>query len=324
MYLNSNSRVRTADGQTLTYAFLALIGVLQGDTLAPLLFIIVLDYILRQSMKEDNGLTVAPRRSSRFPAVKVTDLDFADDLALISDTIEKAQRLLHDLETAASDIGLHVNDLKTEFMLINIDDPEPAITTLDGKALKQVQDFKYLGSYIADSRKDFNTRKGMAWTACIKLQKIWNSKIPAALKRKFFKACVEPVLLYGSETWTIKKAFQDRLDGTYTRLLMKAQNLSWKKHPTKKEIYSGLPPISSVIAQRRARFAGHCMRAQDQLISTILPLRFQQAGRGRRPLTFPDIVARDVNMTVEDMRVAMLDRAVWRCHVHGVSMDAID
>ena len=209
-------------------------------------------------------------------------------------------------------------------MLINIDDPEPAITTLDGKALKQVQDFKYLGSYIADSRKDFNTRKGMAWTACIKLQKIWNSKIPAALKRKFFKACVEPVLLYGSETWTIKKAFQDRLDGTYTRLLMKAQNLSWKKHPTKKEIYSGLPPISSVIAQRRARFAGHCMRAQDQLISTILPLRFQQAGRGRRPLTFPDIVARDVKMTVEDMRVAMLDRAVWRCHVHGVSMDAID
>ena len=125
----------------------------------------------------------------------------------------------------------------------------------------------------------------MAWTACIKLQKIWNSKIPAALKRKFFKACVEPVLLYGSETWTIKKAFQDRLVSTYTRLLMKAQNLSWKKHPTKKEIYSGLPPISSVIAQRRARFAGHCMRAQDQPISTILPLRFQQTGRGRRPFT---------------------------------------
>ena len=87
-------------------------------------------------MKEDNGLTLAPRRSSRFPAVKVTDLDFADDLALISDAIEKAQRLLHDLETAASDIGLHVNDIKTEYMLINIDDPEAAMTTLDGKSLE--------------------------------------------------------------------------------------------------------------------------------------------------------------------------------------------
>ena len=138
-------------------------------------------------------------------------------------------------------------------------------------------------------------------------------------------SCVEPVLLYGSETWTVNKAFQDRIDGSYTRLLMRAQNISWKKHATKKEIYGGLPPISSVIAQRRARFAGHCMRAEDQLIADILPLRLQQGRRrGKRPNTFMDIVARDVKLSVDDMRVAMLDRAVWRCHVHGVSMDDID
>ena len=86
----------------------------------------------------------------------VTDLNFADDLALISDSIEKAQALLHDLEAAAADIGLHVNDIKTDFMLVNIDDPEPTMTTLGGKPLKQVQDFKYLGSYIADSKKDWH------------------------------------------------------------------------------------------------------------------------------------------------------------------------
>ena len=322
MYHNSNSRVRTPDG--LTDAFLTLIGVLQGDTLAPLLFIIVLDYILRQSMKDDHGLTLIPRRSRRVPGLTVTDLDYADDLALLSDTIQKAQSLLHDLETAASLVGLHVNASKTEYMLVNINDPVPNISSLNGASLKQVQDFKYLGSHIADSRKDFQIRKGMAWTACNKLQKIWNSKISSKLKLKFFKACVEPVLLYGSETWTVNKSFQDRIDGSYTRLLMRAQNLSWKKHPTKKEIYNDLPPISTVIAQRRARFAGHCMRAGDELISKILPLRLQQASRGRRPLTFPDIIARDVKLPVDEMRVAMLDRAVWRCHVHGVSMDAID
>ena len=304
----------------MTDAFLTLIGVLQGDTLAPLLFIIVLDYILRQSMKDDNGLTLIPRRSRRVPGLTVTDLDYADDLALLSDTIQKAQSLLHDLETAASSVGLHVNASKTEYMLVNINDPLPNISSLNGASLKQVQDFKYLGSHIADSRKDFQIRKGMAWTACNKLQKIWNSKISSKLKLKFFKACVEPVLLYGSETWTVNKSFQDRIDGSYTRLLMRAQNLSWKKHPTKKEIYNDLPPISTVIAQRRARFAGHCMRAEDELISKILPLRLQQASRGRRPLTFPDIIARDVKLPVDEMRVAMLDRAVWRCHVHEVSM----
>ena len=322
MYLNSNSRVRTPDG--LTDAFWTLIGVLQGDTLAPLLFVIVLDYILRQSMKDENGLTLIPRRSRRVPGLTVTDLDYADDIALLSDTIEKAQNLLHDLETAAEAVGLHVNVLKTEYMIININDPDPDIKSLDGSSLNQVSDFKYLGSYIADSKKDFQTRKGMAWSACNKLQKIWNSKIPSSLKLKFFRACVEPVLLYGSETWTVNKAFQKRIDGCYTRLLMRAQNLSWKKHPTKKDIYGGLSPLSTIIAQRRARFAGHCMRAGDEIISKVLPLRLQQASRGRRPQTFPDIVAQDVNLHVDDMRVAMLDRAVWRCHVAGVSMDAID
>ena len=50
--------MRTPDGLTFTEAFLTLIGVLQGDTLAPLLFIIVLDYFLRQSMKDINILQI--------------------------------------------------------------------------------------------------------------------------------------------------------------------------------------------------------------------------------------------------------------------------
>ena len=160
IYLQSNSRVRTPDG--LTDAFLTLIGVLQGDTLGPLLFIIVLDYILCQSMKDENGLTLIPRKSRRVPGLTVTDLDYADYLALLSDSIEKAQALLRDLETAASAVSLNVNASKTEFMLVNIGDPDPVIDSLDGSALKQVEDFKYFGSYIADSRKDFQTRKGMA------------------------------------------------------------------------------------------------------------------------------------------------------------------
>ena len=310
LYDSSKSRVQTSDG--LTDFFETLIGVLQGDTLAPFLFIIVLDYILRNCMSPDYGLTIHPRQSRRVPAVKVTDLDFADDLALLSNTIQDAQSLLHDLEVAAEKVGLFMNASKTEFMTINIDPEEASIKANNGDPLEHVQDFKYLGSYIADSRKDFNTRKGMAWTACIKLQKVWTSGISEHLKVKFFKACVEPVLLYGSETWTLNRQFEKRLNGCYTRLLMKVRNLHWKKHPTLDRIYGNLPPIASVLAQRRARFAGHCMRAADQTISTILPWRLQQVGRGRRPLTFLDSVARDTGLDVGDLKGAMLDRAVWR------------
>ena len=67
------------------------------------------------------------------------------------------------------------------------------------------------------------------------------------------------------------------------------------------------------------------MRVENQLISQILPVRMSHnSKRGRRPLTFTDVVARDVDMNVYDMVVAMPDRVVWRGHVDNVSMDGID
>ena len=99
------------------------------------------------------------------------------------------------------------------------------VKTLNGTSLKQVEDYKYLGSYMSSSDKDFNTRKGMAWSACNDMHKIWSSRLTNDFKIKLFMATVEPMLLYGSETWTLSRKLERRLDGTYTRLLMRAQNL---------------------------------------------------------------------------------------------------
>ena len=61
-----------------------------------------------------------------------------------------------------------MNASKTECMTIIIPDTA-SVNSISGHQIKRVDDFKYLGFYIAESRKDFNTRKGMAWSACIKL-----------------------------------------------------------------------------------------------------------------------------------------------------------
>ena len=60
-------------------------GVLQGDTLAPYLFIICLDYMLRMSIDKirENGFELTKKRSRRYPAKTITDADYADDLALL-------------------------------------------------------------------------------------------------------------------------------------------------------------------------------------------------------------------------------------------------
>ena len=108
LYKDTEAQVITPDGDTEFFRILA--GVLQGDTLAPFLFIIALDYALREATREMHvGFTLTARQSSRHVATYITDTDFADDLALLSDYLEEAQLLLLRLEVASETVGLHVN-----------------------------------------------------------------------------------------------------------------------------------------------------------------------------------------------------------------------
>ena len=74
------------------------------------------------------------------------------------------------------------------------------INTLNGTSLNTADDFKYLGSYIKDSKNDFNIHKALGWSACNKLHRIWKSNITKDTKLAFFRASVEGILLYGAET----------------------------------------------------------------------------------------------------------------------------
>ena len=80
LYKNTKSMVRSPDGDTDFFDIC--VGVLQGDTLAPFLFILCLDYVLRNSIDKINhhGFTLEKTASRRHPAVKITDADYADDL----------------------------------------------------------------------------------------------------------------------------------------------------------------------------------------------------------------------------------------------------
>ena len=82
-----------------------------GNALAPYLFIICLDYVLRTSIDKmkDNGFKLAKERSRRYPAHTITDTDYADDITLLANTLTQAESLLHSLERAAGGIGLHDN-----------------------------------------------------------------------------------------------------------------------------------------------------------------------------------------------------------------------
>ena len=108
LYKDTEAQVVTPDGDTEFFEILA--GVQQGDTLAPFLFIIFLDYALREaSGKTHAGFMLTPQLSSRHLATYTTETDFADDLSLISDYLKEAHLLSLRLEVTAETVGLHVN-----------------------------------------------------------------------------------------------------------------------------------------------------------------------------------------------------------------------
>ena len=86
-------------------------------------------------------------RSHRFPGVMITDKDFADDIALISDNLVKAQSLLERVENAATEVGLQISTSKTEYMAYNLQQ-QGDLTTQDNSKLRQMDDFKYVGFWI--------------------------------------------------------------------------------------------------------------------------------------------------------------------------------
>ena len=97
---------------------------------------------MRQAIRineEELGFMIQPSRSRRHPAVCITELVFADDIALLAEEMAQAQELLSRMEMEASKIGLHINAKKTELMTFNYE-YKITIITLKGDKVKKVLD----------------------------------------------------------------------------------------------------------------------------------------------------------------------------------------
>ena len=263
LYRNTKVKVHSPDGDTEYFDIVA--GLLQGDTLAPYLFIICVVYVLRTSIDKirENGFELTKKRSRRYSAKTITNADYA---ALLANTPNQAKILLHSMERAATGIGLHVNAHKTEYMCYN---QTGDISILDGTSLKLIDKFTYLGSSVSSPEKDIDTQLTKAWTAIDRLSIIWKSDLTNEMKRSFFQAAVVSILLYGCTTLTLTKRLKKKLDGNYTRMLRAILNRSWWQHPTRHQLYGHLPPITKTIQVRRTRHTGHCWRSKDKLISDL-------------------------------------------------------
>ena len=166
MYVNTSAVVLTPEGETTHFNINT--GVLQGYPLAPYLFIMVWDYALRTAIDDREGLTLTRRRSTRHPALHLSDQDYADDIALFADTIIEEELLLHQVESASKSTGLFFNPSNIKNMHIN-PSANDRVRSSDGSQIEKVED--------TNSQNDIQCRKAQAGGTSRPLQSLESAQL---------------------------------------------------------------------------------------------------------------------------------------------------
>ena len=114
------------------------------------------------------------------------------------------------------------------------------------------------------------------------------------------------------------KALTKEINGTYTRMLRMALDVSWKERKTNLELYRNLPLVSEKIRERRMRLAGHCMRHGDEIAEKLVLWSSNDGkrSRGRPAITYIDNLLDDTGLdNIEELQMVMQDRQSWSQHV---------
>ena len=163
-------------------------GVLQGETLAPFFFITILGYVLRETLLNNiDVFTITPRRSSRYPAVRIGALVYADDISITCDAIDQAENVFRCLEMNASKVGLKINIKETKILHAGHNSQPRPVPTINGYTLEICNDFLYLGVSSKTPLNVVQEKIGREWFAIGKLRPISISKISDAGKMRVLK-----------------------------------------------------------------------------------------------------------------------------------------
>jgi exonuclease III len=291
LYTQTSGRVRAYGKLSPSFAISS--GVRQGCPISPFLFNFAVDDILNRSLE---GLTNAG--VELLPGNRVLDLEYADDIALLSDNTQAIQNALNRLAIEVSRYGMHFGPSKCKVLLQDWQEPVPAFTIGD-ETLETVESFVYLGSCIVAGGvvgNEVDLRISKARLAFVNLRHLWRRRdIRLSLKGRVYSASVRSVLLYGCETWPLLSDDVHRLSVFDHRCLRSIARIWWQHHVSNDEVRRRVlgfdsPPLNQIISHHRLRWLGHVLRMPAQRLPRramfALPGHGWKKQRGGQPMTW--------------------------------------
>ena len=243
--LYSDFKSQVICNTALTDTFSVTTGVKQGCILSLFLFILGIDWVLRQ-------VTSGGRRGFRWTLTSVLeDLDYADDIALLAHRYQDMQANTNVLATTAGSLGLKIIAKKTRHLRMNSRTNESIM--VNGEVVDKVDHFTYLGSRVSssgDGEQEILVRISKASQAFAALRGTWRSKnISQNTKIRFFKSNVLSTLMYGAESWKMTKTISHKLEVFQNRCLRRILRIYWPQPISNYELRrrTGTEPITQQV-----------------------------------------------------------------------------
>ena len=316
-YNGSSSCVRIDGGQGDWFPINT--GLRQGCVMSPSLFNIYMDAMMGQVIGgTPGGVMVGSER--------VTDLDFADDVALMADTWMLLVEMVMSMEQVTQRFGINISVNKSEILYIGRGEGNVRSEDLQlrGQAMKQVEEFIYLGSVFTSDGKvmqDIERRRAGATRAFGTLRRrLWGRReVSLKVKMKVFNAIVLPVLLYGATAWALTRTEEKRLDAFEMRMLRSIAGVRWEDMVRNVDIRERLrqPPVSLKLRRARMKWFGHVERmGEERQVKRVMSAEISgRRTRGRPRTRWKDVIKRDLEtsgLNLEEAAAEARDRDRWR------------
>ena len=212
----------------------------------------------------------------------INNLRYADDTTLMAETKEELKSLLMKVKEESEKVDLRLNIQKTKIMTSS------PITSweIDGETVETVSDFIFFGSKITadgDCSHEIKRPLLLGRKVMTNLDNILKSRyITLSTKVRLVKAMVFSVVVYGCESWTMKKAEHQRIDAFELWCWRRLLRVPWTARRSNQSILKISPGCSLVglMLKLKLQYFGHLMRRSDSLEKTLMLGKIE--GRRRR------------------------------------------